>query len=45
VKDIYTWAAKPTKRNLTVADLRAGKGKRSFTQVTANSAAKSWKPS
>ncbi len=39
MKTLYTWAAgKPSKCNLTVADLRAGKGKRKFTQVTANSA-------
>ncbi len=24
MKNIYTWAAKPARRNLTVADLRAG---------------------
>lgn len=34
----YTWSARPVRRNLTVADLRAGKGKRRFTQVTANTA-------
>ena len=37
MKNIYTWAAKPAKRTLTVADLKAAKGKRKFTQVTANS--------
>ncbi len=39
MKNIYTWAAKPAKRNLTVADLRQNKGKRKFTQVTANTTA------
>ena len=38
MKNIYTWAAKPAKRTLTVGDLKAAKGKRKFTQVTANSA-------
>lgn len=38
MKRTYTWAAKPARRNLTVADLRAGKGRRQFTQVTANTA-------
>ena len=37
MKNIYTWAAKPAKRTLTVADLKSAKGKRKFTQVTANS--------
>ena len=37
LKRIYTWDAKPAKRNLTVADLRSEKGKKKFTQVTANS--------
>ena len=37
MKNIYTWAAKPAKRTLTVRDLKATKGKRKFTQVTANS--------
>ena len=37
MKNIYTWAAKPAKRTLTVGDLKAAKGKRKFTQVTANS--------
>ena len=36
MKNIYTWAAKPAKRTLTVGDLKAAKGKRKFTQVTAN---------
>ena len=38
MKRIYTWAAKPATRNLTVDDLRKNKGKRKFTQVTANTA-------
>lgn len=38
MKNIYTWAARPARRTVTVADLRAGKGKRKFTQVTANTA-------
>ena len=37
MKNIYTWAAKPAKRTLTVGDLKAAKGKKKFTQVTANS--------
>jgi len=28
MKNIYTWAAKPAKRTLTVADLKSAKGKR-----------------
>ena len=36
MKNIYTWKAVPAKRNLTVADLQASKGKKIFTQVTAN---------
>ena len=36
MKNIYTWAAKPAKRTFTVGDLKAAKGKRKFTQVTAN---------
>ena len=36
MKKIYTWAAQPAQRNVTVADLRAAKGKRKFTQTTAN---------
>ena len=38
MKNVYTWAAKPAKRTITVGDLKAAKGKRKFTQVTANSA-------
>ena len=37
MKNIYTWAAQPAKRTLTVADLKAAKGKKKFIQVTANS--------
>ena len=36
MKNIYTWAAVPAKRTLTVGDLKAAKGKKKFTQVTAN---------
>ena len=36
MKPIYTWSAKPTTRNLTVADLRAGKGKNILARVFAN---------
>lgn len=36
MKNIYTWAAKPAQRNLTVGDLKKAKGKKKFTQVTAN---------
>ena len=39
MKRVYTWAAQPAERSLTVADLQAGKGKTKFTQVTANTAA------
>ena len=38
MKNIYTWAAKPARRNLTAADIRACKGQRVLTQVTANTA-------
>ena len=38
MKNVYTWAARPARRTVTVADLRAGKGRRKFTQVTANTA-------
>ena len=37
MKNVYTWAAKPARRTVTVGDLRAQKGKKIFTQVTANS--------
>ena len=35
MKNIYTWAARPAKRTLTVADLNLAKGKKKFTQETA----------
>ena len=39
MKRIYTWGgSQPAHRYLTIADLRAAKGLRKFTQVTANSA-------
>ncbi len=38
MKRIYTWDAKPARRNYTAADLRALKGKRKLTQTTANTA-------
>ena len=38
MKRVYTWTAKPAVRNLTIEDLRSGKGRRKFTQVTANTA-------
>ena len=36
MKNMYTWAARPARRNLTVADMRAAKGERKLVQVTAN---------
>ena len=36
MKNVYTRAAKPAKRSTTVGDLKAAKGKKKFTQVTAN---------
>ena len=36
MKNVYTWAAKPAKRSTTVGDLKEAKGKKKFTQVTAN---------
>ena len=36
-KPIYTWDAKPSRRNLTAADIRACKGLCKLTQTTANS--------
>lgn len=37
MRRLYTWGGtRPSQRNLTIADLIAGKGKRKFTQVTAN---------
>lgn len=38
MKRVYTWAAKPAERTVTIADLRAQKNKRKWTQVTANTA-------
>ena len=38
MKNIYTWSAKPAKRSITVGDLIFQKGKKKFTQVTANTA-------
>ena len=35
-KPIYTWDAKPSRRNLTAADIRDCKGTRKLTQTTAN---------
>ena len=37
MKNMDTWAARPVRRNLTVADMRAAKGVRKLVQVTANS--------
>jgi 3-methyl-2-oxobutanoate hydroxymethyltransferase len=37
VPRVYTWSgSEPSRRNLTLADLRAAKGRRQFTQVSAN---------
>ena len=36
MKKIYTWAAQPANRTLTIDDLKKAKGKKKFTQVTAN---------
>jgi 3-methyl-2-oxobutanoate hydroxymethyltransferase len=36
MKNVYTWAAQPAKRNITVGDIIAAKGKKILTQVTAN---------
>ena len=36
MKNIYTWAANPAKRTVTVGDLIEAKGKKVLTQVTAN---------
>ena len=38
MKRTYTWAARPVRRSLTVADMRAAKGRRKLVQVTANTA-------
>jgi len=36
MKNIYTWSSELAQRNLTIADLKAAKGKKKFTQVRAN---------
>ena len=36
MKNVYTWAAKPAQRNITVGDIIAAKGNKILTQVTAN---------
>ena len=36
MKNIYTWAANPAKRTVTVGDIIEAKGKKILTQVTAN---------
>lgn len=36
---VYTWTARPATRSVTVAGMRAEKGSRKWTQVTANSEA------
>jgi hypothetical protein len=36
MKNIYTWAANPAKRTVTVDDIIKAKGKKILTQVTAN---------
>ncbi len=36
MKRVYTWSARPTVRSVTVADMQAQKGRRKWTQVTAN---------
>ncbi len=39
MRTLYTWAGtQPSQRNLTIADLKIGKGKKKFTQVTTNTA-------
>lgn len=38
MKNIYTWAAQPAQRNITVGEIIAAKGKKVLTQVTANNA-------
>ena len=35
MNNMYTWAVRAVRRNLTVADMRAAKGKRKRVQVTA----------
>jgi 3-methyl-2-oxobutanoate hydroxymethyltransferase len=41
LKRIYTWAAKPASRTVTVSDLRANKGVRKYCQVSVNTAEES----
>lgn len=36
MKKVYTWSARPATRSVTISDMRAQKGKRKWTQVTAN---------
>lgn len=38
MKNIYTAAAEPAQRTVTIADMRSAKGKRKLVQVTANTA-------
>ncbi|MDA0655655.1 MAG: 3-methyl-2-oxobutanoate hydroxymethyltransferase [Proteobacteria bacterium] len=38
MKRVYTWGAEPALRSVTIADLRAAKGKRKFTQVKVSTA-------
>ena len=34
---VYTWSAKPAERTVTISEMQAQKGRRKWTQVTANS--------
>ena len=36
LKRVYTWSAQPALRTVTIADMQTQKGKRKWTQVTAN---------
>lgn len=38
LKRIFDWGARPASRKLTVADLKAARGRRRYVQVTANTA-------
>ena len=38
MKRVYTWSAKPALRTVTIAGMQEQKGRRKWTQVTANSA-------
>lgn len=38
MKSVYTFAAQPAKRTVTIAEMRQAKGNRKLTQVTANTA-------